>query len=807
MYAKSLEMSSDPSLRFRAPGAYQALHTLCKNARPPIARAATYGNYKEWCEDPLVWIDLANKMSMEEEPLAAKEGFENFSTKVEELKTRGKLLVNVTPEYWLRVAENCTRFQQYDEAVKYAEMGLKINRLHQQCRDFLSKYSKVYQIQFDQEKNAMKLLGSQWLQRCWTKGYTTKYKNLIVQDLEDKFESNRYDTEVRDSLAYYAKDKWRAKFLFENECAFRIQQCFREAKKRWLWQVPIRMKYTEYASSAYRAFMKKPLDVNCRQEVIRVIKHKFCPKKHVIKKLVPILEKQGAAISCIRKSFKAFRLRLSIIMRQVRRRYRKELRKIHAVVLIQRYIRRMRLKQEENERQEEAHRIETASLKVSYFIYRSFQRYRSSPVRMMRLASMKIQAAAQVITICLAYHIRKRIVQRRRYEEYLRKVALEEERLHQVYLQKRYVTDCANIIQKVMFRFVHNQKNLLMKAALKGKALRSSTLSQSSENAMKFIRMDERTFYRSPGVRQNTEQFFQVLQQVVIYCNDSFGSLDCLMLSSLLRHKSCKIQKIIFDSVNATAPTYEFDLLPAISTSKSLKSVSILGGQWAGQFIAKLVRIVEVDNPRINELVLENICSSWSDSVLVSDNIGLLVSDYFNYSVPGLCNLSLHGLNLLDYHIESLAKALHINSSIKYLHLSSNLLENNSLISVFKAVSSNIRSAVILLDFNENLITFCKEARKLLKDYVSPSKLKVLRMILTQNPILEPYDPSVDNFQCLQVITPHSSAELRQSKVLAGSPTTSPAKFKLVKNARKLTRAISAYHGTWMSPSPDLDNG
>ena len=58
------------------------------------------------------------------------------------------------------------------------------------------------------------------------------------------------------------------------------------------WQAPIRMKMVERATSAYRAFMKDPLSRECRDEVIRVTSHRFCSKKHIICKVVPILAKQ-----------------------------------------------------------------------------------------------------------------------------------------------------------------------------------------------------------------------------------------------------------------------------------------------------------------------------------------------------------------------------------------------------------------------------------------------------------------------------------------------------------------------------------
>ena len=77
------------------------------------------------------------------------------------------------------------------------------------------------------------------MERCFSLGYIAKVKNKMIEDLEEKLESSQYDPKIREDLAYYAKGRWRAKFLFESESAMKIQNCFKVAKARWKWQLPL----------------------------------------------------------------------------------------------------------------------------------------------------------------------------------------------------------------------------------------------------------------------------------------------------------------------------------------------------------------------------------------------------------------------------------------------------------------------------------------------------------------------------------------------------------------------------------------
>lgn len=247
LYATSLEVSTDPSVRFRASGAYQALHKLCVNAKPPLANAAQFRNYKDWCDEPKTWIVLGEALSSEGdatylhivvlrfphfslvvysplgvirirlssgEPLLAKNGYDLFVKKIDDLTSRGKPVAGITAGMWVKVAENCCSFQNFEKAVDYGEvnlghfvvllmclncsfsrcfsfqMALTVDRLYKPARDFLSKVSPIHSKLFLQEKKAIGTISSQWLERMFTAGSRRKV-NISSTRICARLGSNR----------------------------------------------------------------------------------------------------------------------------------------------------------------------------------------------------------------------------------------------------------------------------------------------------------------------------------------------------------------------------------------------------------------------------------------------------------------------------------------------------------------------------------------------------------------------------------------------------------------------------------------
>lgn len=114
------------------------------------------------------------------------------------------------------------------------------------------------------------------------------------------------------------------------------------------------------------------------------------------------------------------------------------------------------------------------------------------------------------------------------------------------------------------------------------------------------------------------------------------------MLSGVLRHKVCRIRRLVFHVYNATHANYEFDMLPAIAICKSLRMVAIIGGMWTKGFICGLLAAAQLENPRIQHVHIEGVQKlnlQATQAIAISAN--QLLCDFFNYSIPGIQSLSI----------------------------------------------------------------------------------------------------------------------------------------------------------------------
>ena len=129
------------------------------------------------------------------------------------------------------------------------------------------------------------------------------------------------------------------------------------------------------------------------------------------------------------------------------------------------------------------------------------------------------------------------------------------------------------------------------------------------------------------------------------------------MLATLLKHSACEIRSLIFhDIADGALMGMEEHILPALKKCASIRRVAILGGSnFPESVFQSLLRLVQVDNPRIVHLHIELVNHNDADRSpmkrLVSNIVHLnanLLMDYFNYCLPGLRTLSLQGCYMRD---------------------------------------------------------------------------------------------------------------------------------------------------------------
>jgi hypothetical protein len=285
----------------------------------------------------------------------------------------------------------------------------------------------------------------------------------------------------------------------------------------------------------------------------------------------------------------------------------------------------------------------------------------------------------------------------------------------------------------------------LSKQALQRRKL--ADLSISSTDLLAACQKDPATHYHIPGINQRAPSFIRATQQKTIFCSGTLGftPADCLMLCMVLRSPACAVRTLVLHHMpDARNPCFEFDLLAALRKCTSIRSVVILGGDWEGSFLSALVELVQTENPRIVSLVIEQVPRSGLFIDSLSQRVGIMLIDYFNYSIPGISELTLHGCNLGDGSLDLICQGIAVNSSIRFLTLSLNLIEDAGFVRIFKAFNSNRKSKIEKMDFCYNLIQSTREVKRTLLNYV-PHSLNVLLVIyLMHNRIYEYYHPVTD---------------------------------------------------------------
>jgi hypothetical protein len=216
-----------------------------------------------------------------------------------------------------------------------------------------------------------------------TPGYRKRYHQMVVKELEAKLKLQYWNMRTRRELAYYAREKWRPHFVFESDCANKIQRQFRSARIVWQWQVPQRMKYSSLASDSYRQFMKTPLKRGVREEVYRLSGHKYVSRKHAIHKLVGPMRVQDNAHRVLWKAFKAYKFRHDIDHAIVKRQERRAEQRHRATLRIQTVWRMFPARRRRVRLEREREQLVETVIKLQRFIRRRNQTFRYNVRRLL----------------------------------------------------------------------------------------------------------------------------------------------------------------------------------------------------------------------------------------------------------------------------------------------------------------------------------------------------------------------------------------------------------------------------------------
>ena len=735
MYALSLEFSANASNRYRASGIYQSLFDVCARRDPPVAHAgdASKGmaEHKHWAESAQTWRLLGEYFLTMQEELTARDCFRKFTEKVgfqqhqsqEELADEG-----LTVDMLLRIAKNSAAIQNFPDAASFAVLALKQNHFHKETRKLLAQWSPQHAKRLLKEEVAVLVLEQTWRQRWFLPGYKKRYHDIVIEQYETLLKGDYMNMDVREKLSYFARDRWRPQFLFEHECARRIQAKFRSCLIIWKWQQPLRVRHSARASDSYRRYIKKKFDRAVRSEVLAFASHRFLPKKHVAAKLVPLFALQDRSHAIIWKCYKAFKFRTTLV-RMVRETAHRKLMK--TVLLIQSLARmlngkllakRMRilliLQNKSASKIQKAFRGRYSSLRYTTNIQIA-KKQRAEKLEMVRINYLlgKVWAKKMAVKkendaqrrITLAYRVYQRFKHHARNRN---AYATRIQRAFRNFKLSGLVGLTRYLIRNRQFIKFSDSTHRTLHALLHGGGAGGEEAQQGMAGPGRRGRGKaadpEAHVYKSPGFRQNTSAYTRTLNQQVLYCDRSFSSEDCVLLGSVLRNPLCRTRKLIFHFVNAKNTNWEFDMIPAIGRCRSLRSVSIFGGVWPAAVVRQLLGEVETENPMIQTLHVESVGGdNWQREEISEVNActSKLLLNFFNYSVPGIHTLSLHGLGLIDEDVVKLAKGLEVNTSIQSICLSLNMIEDSGMTQLVRALGANRKGIVKFLDLSWNLLT------------------------------------------------------------------------------------------------------
>eukprot|EP00602_Paraphysomonas_sp_CaronLab_P013879 CAMPEP_0185043286 /NCGR_PEP_ID=MMETSP1103-20130426/42818_1 /TAXON_ID=36769 /ORGANISM="Paraphysomonas bandaiensis, Strain Caron Lab Isolate" /LENGTH=888 /DNA_ID=CAMNT_0027583441 /DNA_START=499 /DNA_END=3162 /DNA_ORIENTATION=- len=761
LYTRSLQASSNPANRFRAVGVYQSLYDACAKRKPPLAGTDQVPAFKDWIEEPRTWKLLGDYAHSMEEELIARDCYKEYVDKVNVFRKK-KDIEEMNIPVLMKIAKNCASIQNYEDAARYASFALKQNHFDKEVRAAISQWSPEHAKRIQQETHAVFVIEMSWRHRWVAPGYRKRYYEIVVGELEEKIAKNWMDMSVRKELAYYSRDKWRPKFVFEGDCAKKIQRQFRHVRIIWLWQAPQRAKHSMLCTEAYRQFMKTPYVRSIRDNVYRLGKHKYVSRRHAITKILPLLALQDTAHAKMWRCFKAYKLRRDVAQHAIDRR-KKRLLMLHTAATVIQCIARSRparraRRQLEMQREKE---IE-AAVTVQRYIRARNMTFQHNVTRIVALQRRKREQYALFLHFALLFRWKQRLrwkLNVARMEVSARVIQRSYKRWRREIAWHKHRDQMATRIQRTYRNYQTSSLTGLTRLLLKNR--KSVLFSEASDSLLESLVAEDNgsttgagCFYKPPGVRQNTAQFQRALNQHTIYCTRHFSPEDCVMLGAVLRHTMCRTRRLIFHCVKGRSPNYEFDMIPAIRNCRSLRMVCLLGGNWSAEFIQKLCHEIQTENPMIHSIHIEGISGLTRDIDLVTGALSNLLLDFFNYSVPGVQHLYLHGLGLLNGDMSLLAKGLAVNTSLQTLCLSLNMIEENGFLEVFRAVSSNKRTSVTELDFRWNLIALTDDVIRAFDAYNGASLPgSCLHVNLMHNRIATHYRPSREYRTDLSVST------------------------------------------------------
>lgn len=734
---------------------------------------------KQWLSETIIWFKIGCDIEKTGELIIASEAYSKFHEEIKRKSISGKDFSKVLSlDQALKLSKFFTLFpDKHLDAIKYAEIGLQIDHFNKEIRDLITLLSPSHKAQLEKEARAVNSIISLWKNRCWSNGFRKRLKKNVILELEDNLKNDYFNLNIRSKLEYYAREKYRYIFLFENICAQRIQGFLKQRKKFSVWQEAQRRHYNGMATDLYHRFMKDSLNLSLRNEILKISKHRLINRKHLIHIIQRQILKEMISIACIEKCFKAFKLKRIILLKIRERRERFLLANIGLILKIQNRIRIKLAKCRINEIRKEYNKKYLAALIIQKFWRKILGSIKFLAYHMLQREIYDKRRSMYTLRKRLTPILKRVINYKRRYR------FLEEKRKLELIEKKRLLKSgqiqvfSINVIKHF---YIYYTSRFWYKRAVK--CLRENKTS-AQFYFQPLINTLQKHIYENPlnlKVDQNSKAYFFIQNRKALYIQGNLITLnEYLTLGDLLQDRKTKLTQLVFHNItHFSESNINQDLQSNISifirlnhsliNAHSVRSIFIIEGSWSLQALFLIFKLVQIENPRINELHFEAIDFVRKNGIsFISICSSNLLKDFFNYTLPGIQELSLVNCGLNDNDIFCLAEGLKVNTSLKSLVLANNYISDLGAIFLIKDLFSNKKSILNLLDLQQNFITNRNNGiNNLISCYLPPTKSSFLEIILTKNYIFKYFDILEINPKFRYIFVQHLSIVYDHHKII-----------------------------------------
>eukprot|EP00981_Chlorochromonas_danica_P012479 scaffold4991_cov156-Ochromonas_danica.AAC.7 len=345
LYLRVLEASHDAGTRFRANNVVGPLFTACKSASIPGTEDVT--DVKIWSAKHESWYLLARYIESFHEYIVADQVYKKYLEILKRSTRGGKdLSYFLDVSKCLILAHHFAAVYNFTEAIRYAEIGLQIDRYNAEIRQWLVDHNVQYQNSISHETEAINRIKNIWKGRVWQLGFVDRLRRNIVKENVARLEGNYYDLEAREKLAYYAKRQFRPIFFHEEQCVVAIQRWYRVMRRQRIWTDAQRQHYGNRANELLQKLVKHYYTPELRDSIILLAQHKFIPKKHPILACANRLKSENHAFNILFRALRVFSFKRKVSFRIAERRRAEQMRYLHNVILVQtimrKYVAKMR---------------------------------------------------------------------------------------------------------------------------------------------------------------------------------------------------------------------------------------------------------------------------------------------------------------------------------------------------------------------------------------------------------------------------------------------------------------------------------